>query len=348
MIQNAFEKKPALIFWELTQACDLVCKHCRASAKRFCDPHELTKVQGERLIDEIADWNGPMLILTGGDPLKHPNFWYWLDYARAQKVPVSVTPSPTPLVTDEAVRRMKNLGVNRLGLSLDGASPETHDRFRGVEGSFERVFEISQAAKQVDLSLQVNTTLTRHNIDELEQMAVWVKKMGAKMWSLFFLVPVGRGKNIELFTPEEHEDIFERLYWLKEKYDLPIKTTEAPHFRRFMAQHQRGTSNRGVGARDGSGIVFISRVGDIYPSGFLPLTAGNVKEDSLQLIYQKTPLFQALRRPSEFKGKCGCCDFRFLCGGSRARAYAMTGDPLESDPFCLYVSGNKLQDSSKK
>ncbi len=340
MIRNNFDVKPALVFWELTQACDLVCKHCRASAKKYCDPQELSKHEGERLIDEIALWDGPMLIFTGGDPLKNQHFWYWLDYARVKGVKVSVTPSPTPLVTEEAVSRMKSLGVNRLGLSLDGAYPKTHDLFRGVSGSFDRLLDIVGYAQQVDLSLQINTTLTRHNIDELENMAIRVKRFKAKMWSLFFLVPVGRGEGIDLFTPQEHEEIFDRLYWIKEKYQLPIKTTEAPHFRRYMMQKKRGEFVRGRGTGDGKGIVFVSRLGEIYPSGFLPLKTGNVKTDSLRDVYSNAPLFCSLRDPDHFKGKCGCCEFRKLCGGSRARAYAATGDPLESDPHCLYVSAS--------
>ncbi len=347
MIQKTFQEKPALVFWELTQACDLVCKHCRASAKQFCDPQELTQAQGERLIDEIAAWEGPMLILTGGDPLKHPCFWSWLEYARKKGVPVSVTPSPTPLVTATAIRQMKQLGVNRLGLSLDGGSAFTHDAFRGVPGSFDRVLEIARAASECGLSLQINTTLTRHNVGELEAMAQWVRQMEAKMWSLFFLVPVGRGKHLPLFSPHEHEAIFERLYALKEKFNMAIKTTEAPHFRRFVLQQRKESPVHGTGMRDGSGVVFVSRRGEIYPSGFLPLKAGNVIDHSLREVYSQSELFQSLRRPSEFKGKCGQCEFRFLCGGSRARAYALTGDPLESDPFCLYVPGKKIEQCLK-
>jgi radical SAM protein with 4Fe4S-binding SPASM domain len=201
--------------------------------------------------------------------------------------------------------------------------------------------EIARAASECALSLQVNTTLTRHNVGELETMAQWVRQMQAKMWSLFFLVPVGRGKHLPLFSPQEHEAIFERLYALKEKFGMAIKTTEAPHFRRFVLQQKKegGVTESGMraGMRDGSGVVFVSRTGDICPSGFLPLKAGNVIQNSLREVYSGSELFQSLRRPSEFKGKCGQCDFRFLCGGSRARAYAATGDPLESDPFCAYV-----------
>lgn len=338
MVIKAFNEKPSLIFWELTQACDLACKHCRASARKYCDPWELSQQQGEQLIDQIAFWNGPMLILTGGDPLKTPHFWYWLEYARNKQVRVSVTPSPTPLVTQEAVERMKSLGVNRLGLSLDGGCSLTHDRFRGQQNSFLKVLEIARFAKQCGLSLQINTTLTRHNLHELEQIAKWVLKLKAKMWSLFFLVPVGRGKNIELFTPEEHESIFQQMLDIKSKYGIALKTTEAPHFRRFMLQHQNKKSIKGRGTGDGKGVMFISRSGDIYPSGFLPIKTGNVKKDSLMNIYTASPLFCSLRDPDRFKGKCGYCEYRNICGGSRARAYAATGDPCESDPTCLYQS----------
>lgn len=337
LIRQIFNEKPALIFWELTQACDLVCRHCRASAKKFCDPNELCEEEGERLIDELAQWSGPMLILTGGDPLKHPSFWHWLEYAREKGVKVSVTPSPTPLVTEAAIFKMKNLGVNRLGLSLDGAKGQTHDYFRGWEGSFARVLQIARWAQRAGLSLQVNTTLTRHNVHELEEMTLWIQQFQAKMWSLFFLIPVGRGKSIEIFTPEVHEAIFERLYKIKEETGIPVKTTEAPHYRRFVLQKMGKEGVRGRGTGDGRGIVFVSRTGDIFPSGFLPLKAGNVREDSIREVYRNSELFKGLRDPDRFKGKCGVCEYRMICGGSRARAFALTGDPYESDPFCAYL-----------
>lgn len=342
MIREAFNHKPALVFWELTRACDLVCKHCRAQAQPKCDPLELKKEEGNRLIDEIAGWNGPMLIMTGGDPLKHPCFWDWLAYAKKKGVKVSVTPSPTPLVTQEALRRIKRLGVNRIGISLDGSTPFAHDSFRGVTGSYYRVLQIARHAEKIKLPLQINTTLTHHNRHQLVPMGRLAKRLGAKMWSLFFLVPIGRGKKIELFTPQEHEAIFKQLIDIKEKYQLPIKTTEAPHYRRFVLQQQKKADFRGRGTGDGRGVVFVSRIGDIYPSGFLPLKSGNVRENSLSEVYVSSPLFKSLRDPTRFKGKCGVCPYHFVCGGSRARAYAFSGDPIESDPTCSYQPDNVL------
>lgn len=339
------ETKPPIVFWELTQACDLACVHCRASARPNCDPRELGRLEGEVLLDELSDWKVPMLVVTGGDPLKHPSFWKWLAYAQKKNLPVAVTPSPTPLVTPEAVRRMKELGVRRLGLSLDGAAAATHDRFRGVPGSFAQVLEIVGKAIFHSLPIQINTTLTPHNVSELEAMAEWVRWTKAELWSLFFLVPVGRGTKLPQFSPDEFEKVFGLIHQLQKKYGLAVKTTEAPHYRRYVLQHTPSEPLRGRGFGDGRGIVFVSHAGEIYPSGFLPLAAGNVKVDSLKEVYLHAELFRSLRNPNLFRGKCGACEFRFVCGGSRARACAATGDPLESDPFCGYqpATGKKQE-----
>lgn len=333
-----YNDKPILVFWELTQACDLACQHCRASAKPFCDPAELNLEEGKRLIDEISDWKGPILILTGGDPLKQPHFWDWLDYAQKKRLPVCVTPSPTSLVTPIAIYKMKELGVKRLALSLDGASPNTHDTFRGVSGSFERVIKIISAARSIKMPIQINTTLTHHNLSELKELAGRVIYLGAVLWSLFFLVPMGRGKNLRLFDAEEIENLFGEIYQLGKIIGIPIKTTEAPHYRRYVLQKKGMAGLRAPGTGDGRGVVFVSHTGEIYPSGFLPLSIGNVKKDSLRDGYCHSELFQLLRDPDQFKGKCGICEFRHLCGGARAQAYAATGDPLESDPCCGYIS----------
>ncbi len=348
-----FGLSPLMFYYEVTRACDLVCKHCRASAQEQRDPNELTTDQSQALIEQIASFpRKPMLVLTGGDPLKRADLFDLIRYAVGRGLQVALTPSATPLATFEAFERARAAGVRRLGISLDGADAATHDAFRGWQGSFERTLRMLEDARKLDLGVQVNTTITRRNVGQIDAIADLLATYGIAMWAVFFLVPVGRGVEEERIAPEEYESVFAQLWRHSQRQPYAVKTTEAPHYRRFVlqqggdplagpagagdaAQHRGHRAPLGVG--DGKGIMFVSHTGEIFPAGFLPLRCGQFPGDSVVEVYQSHPTFRALRDPDRFKGRCGVCEYRHVCGGSRARAYAVTGDFLESEPDCVFI-----------
>ncbi|MCB9383517.1 MAG: TIGR04053 family radical SAM/SPASM domain-containing protein [Bryobacterales bacterium] len=343
-----FDDAPFLVIWEVTQACALACAHCRADARPCRDPGELSTSEGALLLREVRRFGDPLMVFTGGDPLERPDLFRLLRLSVELGLRTTVTPSATPLLTRAAVERFSENGVARMAISVDDDDAKRHDGFRGVAGSFRRSLEALEWAREVGLETQVNTTVTRRNQGRLEEIAKRVEATGAKLWSVFFLVATGRAQRADDLTAEEYEQAFARLYALSRRAPFDVKTTEAQHYRRFVAQQRkREGAERAASPRqdriarhgainDGKGLVFISHTGEIYPSGFLPLSAGNVRRDSLADVYRSSPLFRALRRPDDFSGKCGACEFRRLCGGSRSRAYALTGDPLASDPRCAY------------
>ncbi len=356
-----FNERPYIAIWEVTQACDLVCVHCRASAQPFRSPSELSTAEAKRLMDEIAELQVPVFVLTGGDPLKRPDIFELVEYATGAGVRTSLTPSATPLLTRATIADLRRRGLMRLAVSLDGSTAEIHDSFRGVRGSYERTLNAIRWAREEGLPVQINTTLTRRNLKDFDSMVLLLETFDIVLWSVFFLVPTGRGQTADLISAEEFEEVFGKLYDISDKVEFDIKTTEAQHYRRFVLQrraaerHQDtragfpsatgGTSGRnsrdGIeraprGLNDAKGFVFVSHTGEVYPSGFLPLSAGNIRRESLAEIYRHSPLFVSLRDSSRLKGKCGICEFREICGGSRARAYALTGDPLAEEPCCVY------------
>jgi radical SAM protein len=351
-----FNLNPLMFYYEVTMACDLVCKHCRASAQEKPAEGELSTDRAKTLLDQAATFpRPPMVVLTGGDPLKRPDLLELIRHAVERKLQLALTPSATPLATREAFERVGQAGIRRLGISLDGADAATHDAFRGWEGSFSRTMQMLDAARSLGMAVQVNTTICRRNMHQVDAIAELLASYGIAMWAAFFLVPVGRGIDEERITPEEYEEVFARLWHHAGRQSYAVKTTEAPHYRRFVLQrggdplagpggrsdelaaaHHRG-HRAPLGVIDGRGIMFVSHVGEIYPAGFLPLCCGQFPTDSVVDVYQNHPTFRALRDPDHFKGKCGYCEYRNVCGGSRARAYALTGDPLESDPDCVYI-----------
>lgn len=346
---KSFDEAPFLVIWEVTQACDLVCRHCRASAIPERHPEELSTAEGYALLEEIRGFGDPLMVFTGGDPLKRPDLFDLLGRSVELGLRTTVTPSATPLLTAEAVRRIQETGVARMALSLDGPDAASHDGFRGVEGSFLRTVSALDYAREIGLPTQVNTTVTRFNKDRLAEMAAIVEEVQARLWSVFFLVPTGRAQQEDDLTAEEYERVFEFLYETSKKASFDIKTTEAQHYRRYVAQRRKaegGSRDRRAGApdviqrqagiNDGKGFVFISHTGEIFPSGFLPLAAGNVRRDKLGEVYRNAPLFRTLRDTGRLEGKCGDCWYKNLCGGSRSRAYALTGDYMASDPRCVY------------
>ena len=278
------------------------------------------------------------MVFTGGDPLKRPDLFPLLEKSVSLGLRTTVTPSATPLLTNEAIQKFKDHGVARMAISLDGPDSQSHDGFRRVEGSFDRTISALRHAQEIGLQTQVNTTVTRHNMGRLDEIAKVVEGCGAKLWSVFFLVATGRASASQDLTAEEYEEVFGFLYDLSKTVRFDIKTTEAQHYRRYVAQRRRaeGLGNdaarqapleviqRQAGINDGKGFVFVSHTGEIYPSGFLPLAAGNIRRDSLTHVYRNSPLFRTLRDADNLQGKCGECEFRSLCGGSRSRSYALT------------------------
>jgi radical SAM protein len=346
-----------IVFYEMTRACDLACVHCRADAQRACDPNELRPADARRLVDALLEFpKPPLLVLTGGDPLKRTDVFDLVDYAVGRGVATAMTPSATPLVTREAVGRLKNAGLHRLAVSLDAADAQTHDAFRRVAGSYHRTLDIIADARSCGLPVQVNTTIGRHNVHQLDAMLDLVGQLGAVLWSVFFVVPTGRATAELRLTADECEEVFERLWREGPRRGIAIKTTEAPHYRRFVLQRQKQVregvpSGRPLplgqtGTNDGKGIMFVSHTGEIFPSGFLPICCGRFPLDSLVKVYQRSALFSALRDADRLGGKCGACEFRNLCGGSRARAFALTGDPLAAEPDCAYVPERYLEDNA--
>jgi radical SAM protein with 4Fe4S-binding SPASM domain len=295
------------------------------------------------LLAQIRAMGEPVVIFTGGDPLKRPDIFELLRASVAHGLRTTITPSATPLLDREAIREIQRAGVSRMALSLDGADEIGHDGFRGAHGSFHRTLEALREARRIGMETQVNTTVTRRNVSRLEAMARLVADSGARLWSVFFLVVTGRAQALDDLTAGEYEQVFERLEAISRTAPFDIKTTEAQHYRRFVARHGRPAAQgaassipRQAGINDGKGLVFISHTGEIRPSGFLPLSAGNIRCDALAEVYRDSLLFRELRDEGRLKGKCGRCEYRRICGGSRARAFALTGDYLASDPRCVY------------
>jgi AdoMet-dependent heme synthase len=350
-----YSMNPALVYWEMTRACSLACRHCRAEAVSTAHEWELSHVESKSLILQIAGFNKPLphLILTGGDPLQRGDLYELIDEAKRLQLTVSITPSATPNLTSEALARLKDHGIESIGLSLDGSNAARHEAIRGVDGCFDRTIRAARAASDLDLPIQINTLVSQETADDLPQIYEFLKTFQIMRWSLFFLISVGRGKMLQPLTPGQGEECMNWVFDLSEAAPFQIKTTEAPSFRRVALNRMKKAGRasyeieqssvfRGFGIRDGHGIVFVSNQGYIYPSGFLPLKSGNVRIDHLVDIYRHSLLFCALHSSAQFKGKCGRCEYGAICGGSRARAFALTGDPLASDPFCPYEPQHEL------
>ena len=344
--RGLFDDAPFIVFWETTQACDLVCKHCRADARPGRDPDELTFAEGVRLLDDVRAMGCPLVVLTGGDPAKRPDLIDLVRYGTGIGLRVALTPSATPLVTPALLAALADAGLARLAVSLDGATAASHDGFRGVDGSFARTLAILRDARAAGLTTQVNTSVTDLNVHELEQIADHLRALAINLWGVFFLVPTGRGEALHVLDPAAAEAVLERLVVIARDAPFDVKTTAAPHFRRVLLQHQvrrreilgidDGIGRAPRGVNDGQGIVFVSHRGEVFPSGFLPLPCGSVRQEGLAEVYRRHPVFTALRDPEALGGKCGVCEFRRVCGGSRARAYAMTGDLFAEEPACSY------------
>ena len=363
MLEADFDLAPFTIAWEVTRACAFACVHCRADAQHTRDPRELTTEEGHHLLNRFKQFGSPIVVFTGGDPMMRRDLFELIHVATELGLRASLTPTATALPTPERLNKAMEAGVRRIALSLDAPSPEVHDAFRQVPGSWERTMKILRNAHSVGLSAQINTTVTKFNVHLLPDMVRFVEEVGAVQWSVFFLVPTGRGQIQHMISPEEHERVFHWLFDLSQRGTFDIKATAAPMYRRVAIERKRQLpppDGRGVGGEteisfqgagfqyadglnrpvkgvnDGRGFLFISHIGEIMPSGFLPVSAGNVRELDVVETYRHHPLFRDLRDPDKLKGRCGRCKYKVVCGGQRGRAYALTDNYLESDPACVY------------
>jgi radical SAM protein len=359
-----YDRTPFLIIWETTQACDLVCRHCRACAQPFRDPHELSTDEGKDLLGQAAKLGTPIVVLSGGDPTKREDLCELIRFGSDLGLRMATIPAATDSLTEEVVIQLKEAGLSQMALSLDFPTAELHDSFRGVPGAFAKTIQAVEWAHAQDLPLQINTTICGESVPHLGRMVELVSRLGIVFWEVFFLVPMGRGKELAGLDATTCEEIFGLLYRTQKNAGFLVKVTEAPHYRRYVAQRERleegarrhpgalpsqlmrtegpggtiGLAPRGVNA--GNGFMFISHTGEVFPSGFLPISGGNVRSRDLASIYRDTVLFQRLRRPRQLRGICGHCEYNVICGGSRSRALALTGDAFESDPWCAYRPGS--------
>ncbi|MFI1566577.1 TIGR04053 family radical SAM/SPASM domain-containing protein [Streptomyces sp. NPDC020490] len=365
-------ERPFIVIWESTRACPLACRHCRAEAVPDRDPRELDTAAAKDLLHQVAAFGrpAPLFVITGGDPFQRPDLTELVAHGAAVGVRVAVSPSGTPTLTEERLRALHAAGAVGLSLSLDGSTAEVHDAFRGVHGVYRWTLDAWDAARALGLKVQINTTVARHNLHDLPGIVRLVADHGAMLWSAFFLVPTGRGRTLGALTADEVEDVLNFVHDMG--LTVPAKTTEAHHFRRVALQRRilaslgedhvealrlgplyrelseraaalgltaatRRTRRPPLDVNAGRGFVFVSHTGTVHPSGFLPLGAGNVRETPLPDIYRTSELFTGLRDAGRLGGRCGACEFRQVCGGSRSRAYGVTGDPYAEEPWCGYV-----------
>jgi len=365
--RDQFADRPLLVFWEMTKACQLACFHCRANAQCDRGPEELSTDEGRALIDELAAAGRPrpILILTGGDCLMRDDIVELAHYAKQRGVPLAIAPSVTPRLNTETLGRLRSENVKSASLSLDGATPETHDGVRGVSGHFTSTLRAIRHLKDLGYTVQINTTVMPANADQLADVASLLHRYDVDVWEVFFLITTGRGSDVDATSARENEDVCHFLVDAS-RYGFTVRTVEAPFFRRVAHERKQfadevpartgalydrlsrrlvtllGPSDAPIrtpsaATRDGKGIIFVGANGTVTPSGFLPLALGNVREQSLLAIYREHELLRSIRA-ADFHGTCGQCTYADLCGGSRSRAYASFNDPLASDPGCLLVT----------
>jgi radical SAM protein len=334
-------QRPFILFWEITRACALACRHCRAAAQHRPDPAELNHEESLRLLDEIGRLDPMLLVLTGGDPMMRRDLKELIRYSSGVcGIHTSLSPSATPELLRTDLEGLKEAGLQRLSLSLDGATREVHDAFRGVSHTFDRTIEAVQMSHDAGVPVQINTTIHRDNIHDLDAFAALMHELRPAMWSVFLIVPTGRATLEDLPSAEDVEEMLEKLYLIAKDAPFDVKTTEAHHYRRMVVQNEKSagrvTRRAPPGIRDGRGVAFISHTGEISPSGYLPVVAGNVRDDSLVEVYRHHPMFVGLRDHDRLQGKCGRCEYRALCGGSRSRSLSVYGDIFAEDPLCSY------------
>ncbi len=360
---HLFDKKPTLLFWETTMACPLRCVHCRANAIYHRSPNELNTDEAKKMLEIIStfDPKPPMIVFTGGDPLMRDDIFELVDYAKSLGMLCALSPAVSENLNDGAIKKIKELGVSSVSISLDGAVPKTHDFIRQGQGVFYRTISIIKELVKNGIRVQVNSVVMSLNFEEFPKIFHLIKNLNVDVWEVFFIIVTGRANKFLDLEPRKFEAIAQLIFDCS-RYGLAVRTVEAPFIRRIYYERMAGiefhddlynrlkdeliklegmpsskTTIYSKGTLDGDGILFIAHDGSIYPGGFLPIRLGNIKKDNLIKVYRENELLNRIRR-REFKGKCGSCIFKYVCGGSRARAYASTNDPLESDPACIYIS----------
>lgn len=347
-----------IVMWELTRACRLNCVHCPIGAQQKRSPLELSTYEAYKTIDQVVALRPDEFILTGGDLLERADIFQLIDYARRRSLKTTATVTVSSNLTGAAVGKIKHNGADRIAIALDGAVPEQHDAERGISGQFGATLLALRWARTAEIGIEVNTLLSRRNMLDLPRMAELLGDIGIERWNIYVMVPIGHPKQSDMLNGEEVEAAFGALFDLSQRTSFSIRTFEAPHYRRFLleqtARARRETLDRYFDSHDaqivlrepnvmraaaGDDVVFISHTGEVSASPLLPLTAGNVRYQPLGMVYRTAEMFAAIRDKSNLKGKCLRCEFRNICGGSRARAFAMTGDVFAADPLCAYQPG---------
>ena len=344
-----------LVAWEITRNCNLDCMHCRASATKGPYTGELDTRASLRLLDQIAEVGNPIVILTGGEPLLRPDLFEIARYGTGKGLRMVMAPNGT-LMTEAIAGKIKEAGIQRISISLDGASRQVHDRFRGVDGAFDGALQGIRLAREAGIEFQVNTTITKANLEEIPKIMGLAEKLGAVAHHIFLLVPTGRGKYIldQAISAEEYEETLNWFYDQREKTSLQLKATCAPHYYRILRQRARKENKQVTfqthgmdavtrGCLAGTGFCFISHVGIVQTCGFLNINCGDVTRDSFAGIWNNSNVFISLRNFGNLKGKCGECEFKAVCGGCRARAFEATGDYLAEEPLCAYQPRSHLK-----
>lgn len=346
-----FQLRPLQVTWEMTPPCNGKSAPARG-VRSARDKREFSTAEAFHLIEEVAAMHVPLLVLTGGDPLRRPDLFPIVEFAARRSVRTSLTLPPTARLDAETVAELKAHGLMRLALWMNGSTAALDDAYWKAAGAHKRTLDAIGFCHDVELPAQINTLVARRNFHDIDPMIELLARLDVALWNVFFLVPANRDQVTDLLTAEEHEVVFAKLYAASRRVHFQIKTTEGQHYQRYLLQ-QRSRESRGdfteseaitcapKGVNDGKGFVFINHEGEVYPSRFLPLSAGNVTREPLAKLFGDSPLFVSLRDSSQLKGKCGRCEVRNVCGGSRARAYAMTGDLFAEDPCCAYVPPQK-------
>lgn len=333
-----------LVFWETTKRCNLKCVHCRASAILGPSPEELNTAEMKKFIDQLVSFAKPILVLSGGEPMMRPDIYEIARYGTDKGLRVALATNGTLIGKAEA-KKIKGSGVARVSISLDGATAVIHDDFRGEAGAFDAAIKGYDNLKEIGMSMQINTTVTKRNVDELPKVLELALKRGVDAMHIFMLVPTGCGLEIaesDMLPAGRYEEVLEWLYRKSTEVKIDLKATCAPHYFRILAQKGaaikkgQGMHARSKGCLAGTAVCFVSYKGDVYPCGYLPVSSGNIREMNIKDIWEDSKIFSDLRDTGNLKGKCGRCEYRNLCEGCRARAYAEKNDYLEEEPYCIY------------
>ncbi|MBN1637260.1 MAG: radical SAM protein [Deltaproteobacteria bacterium] len=329
-------KAPYILAWEVTKACNLNCVHCRASATNKTDPQELSTREGFALLDDLVNFGTKMVILSGGEPLLRKDIFEFAHHGTSLGLRMTLATNGS-LITPAVVRQIKDSGIVRVSISLDGVSSDTHDKFRGVQGAFDQALRGVRILKQHDIAFQINTTVAAVNMAQMDKFPEFVKDLGAHAWHVFFLVPTGRGQKVEPAKIQDYQSMLENFYKVYSSAQIECKATCAPQFYRLIKEYGGDVKTKGCLA--GTDFGFVSSRGSVQPCGFLDVQCGNIRNVSFQRIWTESPQLNLIRNPEKLKGKCGSCIEKTVCGGCRARAFEVLGDMMDVDPICWYTHG---------